>query len=146
MDRFNILHEEHRALLRVGRALVETTRNYLPSDQAALVQIRCDLAQRVNAHLVREAAIVLAPLRESPQAADQALARRYSEDLLKMRSESSAHYAKWSLPAALADISGYHDEVRKLVGGLARRIAWEEAVIFPAAAALPGGLGVSLAA
>lgn len=125
---------------------METTRTYAPSDQAALVQNRCDLAKRVAAHLVREAVMVLAPLRESREPADQALAREYCEGLLAMRSESTAHHARWSLAAALDDISGYHASVRKLVRGLADRIAWEEAEVFPAAATLPDGLAEALPA
>ena len=137
MDRFDVLYEDHRALLRLGRALAETTRNYVGSDQAALVQNRCDLSKRVTAHLVREAGMVLAPLRESQEPAHQALARQYSEGLLTMRSESTAHHARWSLPAALDDMAGYHASVRRLVRGLAERIAWEESEVFPAAASLP---------
>jgi hypothetical protein len=146
LDRFEILYEDHRALLRLGRALAETTRSYVRSDQATLLQNRCDLAKRVTAHLIREAAMVLAPLRQSPEPAHRALARQYCEGLLAMRSESTAHHAIWSFPAALEDMAGDHVSVRKLVDGLADRIAWEEDELFPAAAALPVARAESVAA
>jgi hypothetical protein len=146
LERFDILYEDHRALLRLARALTEMTRNFVQSDRSALAQIRCDLAKRVSTHLLRETVIAVTPLRESPHPADQALARQYIGDLLAMRSESAAHHAKWSLQAALDDMPGYHASVRKLARGLADRITWEEAEIFPAAAALQAGSAEALAA
>lgn len=132
MAALDILYEDHRGLLRLSRQLIELAAKVETSIGRALIDTRVELAKLVRVHLEREAVLVLAPLRQSSDAHHQALARRYTEELLAMRSDSTTHHAAWHLAAALADLDAFSDSVRALTQGLADRIAWEEAEVFPA--------------
>jgi len=123
-------------MLLIARELTAVTCASQPPSEDELLAIRHTLAQRVRAHLEREAVLVLAPLNTSPDPTHQALARAYSEGLLTLRLAGSAHYARWSIPAALADMPRYRHSARALLLAHAERIAWEEAEVLPAVAAM----------
>lgn len=133
------LYDEHRELYRLGDELVEAVIAQ-PLQVCAIVAARRRLSQAVLRHMAHEARIALAPLTASPDPADQAIARRYTSDLLAMRQESSGHIGRWTTSAIEADPAGYLAGTRWLLERMKARGDWEEAEFLPAAAVcLPRG-------
>jgi hypothetical protein len=127
------LYDEHRELYRLGDELVEAV-SAEPVQVGTIIEARRRLSQAVLRHMAHEARIALAPLSASSDPADQAIARRYTGDLLAMRQESSGHIGRWTTRAIEADPAGYLTGTRRLLERMKTRGDWEEREFLPAAA------------
>lgn len=135
------LYDEHRELYRLGDTLIEAAAAN-PPRIAAVVEARRTLSQAVLRHMANEARMALAPLSASSDPADQAIARRYTTDLLTMRQESSGHIAQWTTREIERDPAGYLAGTQALLKTMAARGEWEEAEFLPAAARCIGRAGM----
>jgi len=131
----DLIHHEHLELVRlidVVLALADDSRAGM--DQLAAA--RHALGQAGNRHIVNKQRIVIATLQASPDPVHQALGRRFTEDLMKLRQSASEHYGIWTMAAIQDDRKGFGVAVRYQRRLLRARVAWEESAVFPIVSAL----------
>ncbi|MEP9357911.1 hypothetical protein [Sphingomonas sp. KR3-1] len=135
MQGLDLIHHEHRELIRLTDAVIETA-----DDSAASIEqiagARHALGQLIIRHVSNKQAVITATLLASTDPAHHQLAWRFTEDLMKLRGSTSEHYGVWTIAGIEADRKGFAAAVRYQRRLLRARIAWEEHAAFPIVADL----------
>lgn len=135
MQGLELIHLEHRELVRLTDAVIEVAAN-LDSSIEQVAAARRMLGQSVARHVDNKQKIITATLQASPDPAHQQLAWRFTEDLMKLRQSTSEHYGVWTMARIAEDRQGFVVAVRYQRRLLRARIAWEETSVFPVVTAL----------
>ncbi len=135
MQGLELLKDEHRELIRLTDLVIEAACDPAagPEQIAAARQV---LGQAVLVHVANKQQIVPPVLQASSDPAHQQLAWRFTEDLMKLRQNTSEHYGVWTMARIAEDRHGFAVAVRYQRRLLRARIAWEESAVFPIVAEL----------
>lgn len=135
MHGLDIIHHEHRELLRLTEAVMEAAGEIeLSIDKVAAT--RHALGQVITRHVTSKHAIITQALQSSADPAHRQLARRFTEDLMTLRQSTSEHYCTWTMARVKEDPREFRMAVRSQHRLLKARIAWEESEVFPIVAKL----------
>jgi len=138
----DVLHQEHRELLRLTEAVMEAAGAIEPSfDKIAAA--RHALGQAGSRHVTNKLTIVTRTLQASADPKHRALGRRFTDELVALRQSASEHYGMWTMARVREDPREFRMAVRSQYRALRMRLLWEEAEVFPVveqllAAAMPG--------
>lgn len=138
----DILHQEHRELLRLTEAVMEAAGEITPSfDKIAAA--RHALGQAGSRHVMNKLAIVTRALQDSADPRHRALGRRFTDELMALRQSASEHYGTWTMARVKEDPREFRMAVRSQYRALKARILWEEREVLPVvekllAASAPG--------
>jgi hypothetical protein len=130
-----LLESEHRKLIELTDKVIEAASNPASGLQQ-IASARQVLGQAVIRHVGHKHKIVTAVLQASADPLHQQLAWRFTEDLMKLRQNTSEHYGVWTMVRIAEDRHGFIVAVRYQRRLLRARIAWEESAVFPIVAEL----------
>jgi len=137
-----LIEDQHRELVRLTDTVIEMacdSRSGIEQIAAA----RHALGQAVIRHVESKQKIITAALQVSADPTHQALAWRFTEDLMKLRQSTSEHYGVWTMARIAEDRQGFAVAVRYQRRLLRARIGWEESAVFPIVAALLGAAPIA---
>lgn len=121
---------EHAELLRLIGAIIDAA-SHADASPDRIVPFRHLLSQAVNRHIAAEQAFVTRILQASAVPAHKVLSRRYVEELLEIRKNTTRHYAMWTAARIGEDVREFRMAVRAQAKLLRTRIDWEETQVFP---------------
>lgn len=138
MHGLDIIHHEHRELLRLTEAVTEAA-GEIEISVDKIAATRHALGQVSSRHITNKLAIITRALQESADPAHHELSRRFTDELMKLRQSTSEHYRTWTMARVKEDPREFRMAVRSQQRMLKARIAWEEAEVFPIVARLLAG-------
>jgi hypothetical protein len=126
-DKFRHQHEEILGMVGELNAKLKAK-----ADAQDLRGVLSNLAGKLNFHLALEDK-ALYPRLMKKDAASSALANRFMEEMGGLGAVFSAYNTKWQVTAIRTDPAGFAAETRKVFVALGKRIARENAELYPLA-------------
>lgn len=126
-DKFRQQHDEILAMVGELNAKLKAQ-----ADATDLRSVLSNLAGKLNFHLAQEDK-ALYPRLMKKDAASSAMATRFMEEMGGLGAVFSAYNTKWQVTAIRSDPAGFAAETRKVFVALGKRIARENAELYPLA-------------
>ena len=128
-DKFNAQHDE---ILALAGSINEMLKAKEPDVPVVRRQLSV-LAGKVNFHLAMEDQALYPRLMERKGSRTEALARKFMTEMGGLAEAFSSYTTKWQVSVIRADLPGFTNETRKVLGALAHRIARETSDLYPLA-------------
>lgn len=127
-DKFRSQHDEIlRAMEEIGAQI------RAKATPAVLRKLLSGLAGKVGFHLAMEDQALYPRLMESSDAAVKTRATKFKDQMGDLGEVFTRYNTRWQVSAIQADMEGFANETRKVMGALAKRIERENAELYPLA-------------
>jgi len=127
-DNFRTQHDD---ILRVAGEITDKLKK--EPDAAVLRKLLSTLAGKVNFHLAMEDKALYPRLMETKDAGTKTLATRFMTEMGSLGGVFTAYNSKWQISAIRSDPAGFSKETQAVFSALAKRIARENAELYPLA-------------
>ena len=131
MNSFQNLIRQHDALEAFAKDLLVTVRG-APNAERAIRQ-RSALAAALNRHLAEEDAEIYPSLMQCTDSATSMTATSFARSFLSLAADWQAYLESWTVQRAAAEWDAFAVETSAILDRLAKRIADENALLYPAA-------------
>ena len=128
---FRFTHQHHH-MVELADAILSVARDAPPDATERLTTARLKLSREVSEHCRDELADLQARRPDVGDAREQALVRKYHDDLLAWRHDLIACNSNWPPARVLNEPRAFAAEFSPIAERLRERVRWEEEEFYPA--------------